>query len=173
MKRLLYIILMALATLSAGAVYRQDSVRLTYKLHGQTRRVAATFRRDDKGSVRMDWAIERNLKMWRGSYTMSPRAVETAPTMSFLMPEDGKQVQLPDNETFAILSKAAFTALRDLGEMQWNNTTYRLDSIQNGRLHATDIEEGAVISVLDDPEFPLITSMAGNPLEINWTAEIF
>lgn len=173
MKRFLYILLMALATLSAGAICRQDSVRLTYKLHGQTRRFAATFSHNDDGSVRMDWAIERNLKMWRGSYTMSPRAVETARTMSFLMPEDGRHVQLPDSETFAILSKTAFTALRDLGEMQWNNTTYRLDSIHNGIIQATDIEEGAVIKVLDDPDFPIITSMTDNPLEINWTAEIF
>ena len=155
-----------------AAECRQDSVKLTYKLHGQTRRFVAVFTHDESGAVRMDWAIERNLKMWRGSYTMTPRAVASAGSMSYLMPEDGNHVTLPDGETFAMLSRDALSSLRERGETKWGGTVYRADRRQDGRIYATDINEGARICVLDDPDFPLVLSMSDNPLEINWTAEI-
>lgn len=104
-----------MSALAVFAECRQDSVKLTYKLHGQTRRFAAVFTGTDGGGMRMDWSIVRNLKTWRGSYTMTPQAVKSASAMSFLMPEDGRHETLPDNETFAILSRKAFDDLRGTG----------------------------------------------------------
>lgn len=173
MKKIILIMLLCLAVGPAlMAECRRDSVKLTYKLHGQTRRFNAVFTREDNGSLRMDWAIERNLKMWRGSYTMTPAAVASAGAMSFLMPEDGNHVVLPDGETFAVLSRSAADSLRKNGTMRWGGTEYRLDAATDGCLYAVDINEGAKITILDDPDFPLVLSMADNPLEINWTAEI-
>ncbi len=173
MKR--YLILIAIAfvsVLSLSAECRRDSVKLTYKLHGQTRRFTAVFTHAGDGGIRMDWAIERNLKMWRGSYTMTAPAVASARSMSYLMPEDGRHVTLPDGETFAILSLEALEALKADGTADWAGTVYRLKEVKDGRVYASDTIEGAEICVLDDPAFPLVMSMAGNPLEINWTAEI-
>lgn len=172
MKKIILLILICAAAVPAlMAECRRDSVKLTYKLHGQTRRFNVVFTREDTGALRMDWAIERNLKMWRGSYTMTPAAVASATAMSYLMPEDGKHIVLPDGETFAVLSRDAFDALRRIGLMHWGGTDYRLTETKDGRLYAADINEGAQICVLDDPEFPLVLSMTDNPLEINWTAE--
>lgn len=170
MKRYIFLLIALFATFPVlTAECRCDSVRLTYKLHGQTRRFDVVFNRADDGSVRMDWAIERNLRMWRGSYTMLPAAVTSARKMSFLMPEDGNHAVLPADETFAIISLEGLEDLRR-GEMHWNNTVYRLDAARDGRLYATDTIEGARIEVLDRPDLPLIMSMSDNPLEINWTA---
>lgn len=170
MKRFILLILIALTALPAVvAECRCDSVRLTYKLHGQTRRFDMVFEHGDDGSIRVDWAIERNLRMWHGSYTMSPPAVSSARKISYIMPEDGNHIVLGDDETFAIISREALEDLRK-GQMLWASTVYRLDSAADGVLQATDTAEGASITVLDDPDFPLILSMSDNPLEINWTA---
>ncbi len=170
MKRFILLILIALTALPAVvAECRCDSVRLTYKLHGQTRRFDMVFEHGDDGSIRVDWAIERNLRMWHGSYTMSPPAVSSARKISYIMPEDGNHIVLGDDETFAIISREALEDLRK-GQMRWASTVYRLDSAADGVLQATDTAEGARITVLDDPAFPLILSMSDNPLEINWTA---
>lgn len=173
MKRYLILIIAALtAPLTVSAECRRDSVKLTYKLHGQTRRFTAVYTHGDDGSIRMDWAIERNLKMWRGSYTMSRRAVASACSMSYLMPEDGRHVTLPDGETFSILSRDALAALKKNGRAEWGGTVYELKEQNDGIVYATDIYEGAKIAVLDDEAFPLVMSMSENPLEIDWTAEI-
>jgi len=161
-----------MAVMSLSAECRRDSVKLTYKLHGQTRRFTAVFTHRDDGGIRMDWAIERNLKMWRGSYTMSPEAVDSAGCMSYLMPEDGRHAVLSDGETFALLSRRTLAALKSAGRAEWCGTVYCLKGVSDGLVYAYDTIEGAEISVLDDPEFPLVMSMAENPLEINWTAEI-
>lgn len=173
MKR--YIILIIAALTSAfvlSAECRRDSVKLTYKLHGQTRRFTAVYTHGDDGGIRMDWAIERNLKMWRGSYTMTPRAVASAHSMSYLMPEDGRHVTLPEGETFTILSRDALRRLKKNGRTDWSGTVYELTESKDGLLYAKDVNEGACISVLDDESFPLVVSMRENPLEIDWTAEI-
>lgn len=173
MKKSIFLLLTILfVALGAGAQEWNDSIRITYKLHGQTRRFNTVFRRLAGGGAEMSWEIERNLKMWRGTYTMTPHAVKEGNAMSFIMPEDGKHVTLPDNETFAILSQKAYNTLRDSGSMEWGGTTFRLDSIANERLYATDTIEGARITVLDNKGFPLVTSMQDNPLEINWTATL-
>ena len=173
MKRyFIFIVIAFVSVLSLSAECRRDSVKLTYKLHGQTRRFTAVFTHGADGGIRMDWAIERNLKMWRGSYTMTAAALASARSMSYLMPEDGRHVTLPDGETFALLSRAALEALKTDGTAEWAGTVYRLKEAKDGLVYAVDTIEGAEISVLDDADFPLVMSMAGNPLEINWTAEI-
>lgn len=161
-----------MAVLSLSAECRRDSVKLTYKLHGQTRRFTAVYTHGDDGSIRMDWAIERNMKMWRGSYTMTPRAVVSARAMSYLMPEDGRHVTLPDGETFSILSREALMRLKNDGHAEWGGTVYEMRELKDGLVYARDINEGAEIGIFDDDAFPLVMSMSGNPLEINWTAEI-
>lgn len=173
MKKLIVLIATVLFSISyASAQEWGDTIQLIYKLHGQTRRFNTVFTRLHDGGAKVSWDIERNLKIWRGSYTMSPKGIESGTYLSFLMPEDGNHIKLPENETFAILPYKAFKELKQVGSTMWNGTTFRLDSIGSKEIFATDINEGARITVLNNPEFPLITSMQENPLEINWTSAL-
>ncbi len=150
-----------------------DSVKITYRLHGQTRRFNTSFCRQADGSVVMSWDIVRNLKTWHGSYTMSPEAVGRGSSLSFLMPEDGNHVTLPPGETFAILSRLSLGELIKTGETTLNNLRWTRTSAPDDKtVTAVNRPSGATISVLNDTTFPLIISMQGNPLEINWTAHI-
>lgn len=159
-----------MAAVTASAQCRVDSVTIAYRLHGQKRVFDTTFTHRDDGSILLQWSIVRNLRTWHGSYTMSPQAVDKAALLSFLMPEDGSNVALGDNETFAIMPRKAYDDLVKTGRTHWNCTTYEVTSRTDRSIHARDTIEGAKITILDDPDFPLILSMQDNPLEIDWTA---
>lgn len=171
-----FIILLAntLATFSASPSCK---LLLEYKLHGQTRRFTMTFNRDDKKGMTIDWGIERNLKWWSGQYVMTPEAVKSANLISYLMPEDKNHIQLPDSETFAMISLDALEDLRKKGKMIYNNTEFIVsDSISESPLgklfHVSDIHEDTEMWVADNDTFPIIWEMKNNPLEINWKAKI-
>jgi hypothetical protein len=149
--------------------------RMTCFLHGQKRRfdIGLVPHGD---SLCLEWGIERNLRLWRGSYTMTPQAMETGTHLSFRMPEDGNRLILSNSETFMLLPAARYRELWDGGHVTFNGTEYRLlDSLEvacsRTLLHARDIHEGAEIWVLNKPELPLIWRMQDNPLEVDWTFE--
>ena len=150
-----------------------DSLLQTCRLHGQTRRFAWHFTQAGD-SLRLHWRIERNLRMWRGSYTMGPEALEEGRMLSFRMPEDGLHASLGLDETFAVLPRARLRELKQRGSMDFNATTWRLvDSLETALtrslLHVRDIHEGAQMWVLDHEPLPLIWRMQDNPLEIDWS----
>lgn len=149
-----------------------DSVLQTCRLHGQTRRFAWYFTRQGD-SLRLHWRIQRNLRMWRGSYTLLPDALENARMLSFRMPEDGLHVTLGADEVFGILPRARLRELKRLGITDFNATRWQLvDSLGTALtrtlLHARDIHEGAEIWVLDYEPLPLIWQLQDNPMEIDW-----
>ena len=156
-----------------GAAAITDTLLFSYKLHGQTRRFSVWF--DMPGdSLRMNWTIERNLKLWRGSYTMSPNALENAEMISSRMPEDGNHLTLADDELFNLLSRKAYDSIKSTGACRFNNTEFRmLDSdgiaLDYPLLHLKDVNEGMEMWVLDCPVMPIIWEMRDNPLELNWT----
>lgn len=165
------IILAAVAGGRAECPAQCDSVKIAYKLHGQTRRFNTSFCRNADGSITMSWDIVRNLKTWRGSYTMTAEAVAGGNALSFLMPEDGNHVTLPANETFALLSRRALAELDDAGHTTINGIRWTRESAKGAAtVTARDDKSGACMAVLNNPALPLITSMSGNPLEINWSA---
>lgn len=148
-----------------GRVVKEGTLR--YSLHGQTRRFAVTFA-EHGDSLTMHWSILRNLKMWHGSYTMTPSARQSATALSYEQPLDGNNITLPSSLTFAILSREALQQLHSKGKTTWCNTKFRLIEQSNGTLHLRDQAEGAEMWVLDDPSLPLIIRMINNPVEINW-----
>lgn len=159
---------------AAAPAEQGDTLRFVYKLHGQTRRFRYVFTPESDGAVTLHWGIERNLKWWRGSYRMSREAVENGNSLSFLMPEDGNDIELPDNETFAMISRRALRELRATGTMTYDGVRYELkgretDPVLGPVLRAVDAE-GAELTISDNDRLPLILSMARNPLEIDWTA---
>ena len=149
--------------------------RMTCFLHGQKRRFDIDLV-PHGDSLCVEWGIERNLRGWRGSYTMGPEALENAERLSFRMPEDGNRLILSGEETFVLMPRAGYRGLRDKGRTVFNGSEYRLlDSLEVAcsrmLLHARDIHEGAEIWVLNDPERPLVWRMEGNPLEVDWSFE--
>lgn len=166
--------------------------QFVYKLHGQTRKFRYEFVPEADGGVTLHWSIERNLKWWSGSYTMTPEAMERGSSLSFRMPEDGNHLVLADNETFVMISRAALRSLKATGTFRYDGVDYRLIPDVEGESSSRSVDsarnsieqtgaasmnllrvrdaEGAELLILDDPRLPLILSMQRNPLEINWTA---
>ena len=158
-----------------GSFLENPAYRMTCLLHGQRRRFDIDL--VQKGdSLRVEWGIERNLRGWRGSYTMGPESLESAGRLSLRMPEDGNRLVLDADETFMVLPRTRFQALRGKGRTLFNGTEYRLlDSLEvacsRTLLHAVDVNEGAEIWVLNDPSRPLVWRMKDNPLEVDWSFE--
>lgn len=172
------ILLIALVAATAAMNLRgeepADTLKFEYKLHGQTRRFKCVFTPTEAGGLKLGWGIERNLKWWSGSYTMTPGAVERGSAMSFLMPEDGNHVTLPADMTFAMISRSALAELRRNGRFTYDGVEYVAgpDSRESPRgqlIHAVDTLEGGQMWVLDRDDCPIVWEMRSNPLEINWT----
>ncbi len=150
-----------------------DTLQVAYKLHGQTRRFKFVYELQKDGGLTLHWSIVRNLKLWTGSYSMSPEAVKDGTAQSWLMPEDGNHITLPPGKTYGIISQSALSSLRQKGEFSYNGVVWRckatMDSSLGDAFEVENMEEGARMTVLDNPHLPLILSMADNPLEIDWT----
>jgi len=146
---------------------QQTRYLFTYKLHGQTRRfnVDITEKND---SLVLNYGIQRNLKYWQGSYTMTQKARKSAQSISYVQPLDNQHLTLPDNELFALISTDNLQQIKEKGACTLCNTPFKLIDSLNGQLHLIDTAEGAEIWVLDNPQLPLIMKMKNNPVEIDW-----
>lgn len=176
MKRTLiltFIFVTFMAFTSRGEALPGDTLQVAYKLHGQTRRFKFVYEPTADGGLTLHWSIVRNLKLWSGSYAMMPAAVNRATAQSYIMPEDGNHILLPPNETFGIISRSALEDLKDKGEFTYNNTLWRKSGVAETTLgnaiKVEDPEEGARMTILDNPILPLILTMQNNPLEIDWS----
>ncbi len=149
-----------------------DTLNVAYKLHGQTRRFKFVYEATTDGGLILHWSIVRNLKLWTGTYTMTPAAVKNGNAQSYIMPEDGNHITLPSNETFGIISLSALSELKKKGEFRYNGVLWKKTAITDTQLgKAYEVEdplEGASMTILDDDRLPLILQMNDNPLEINW-----
>ena len=146
-----------------------DTLQVAYRLHGQTRRFRFVYETAADGGLTLHWSIVRNLKLWTGSYAMSTQAVKDGTAQSWLMPEDGNHIALPANETFGIISRSALEDLKGKGEFVYNGVVWHGTRRSGDIIEVEDHEEGAKMTILDNPQFPLILSMRNNPLEINWS----
>ncbi|MDE5793098.1 MAG: hypothetical protein K2I08_00075, partial [Muribaculaceae bacterium] len=131
------------------------------------------FQPPPTAGITIHWRVVRNLKLWSGTYTMSPEAVKDGNAQSYIMPEDGNHIALPSNETFGIISRSALKDLKKNGKFLYNSVLWQktgdIDSPFGKAIQVEDPEEGAKMTILDNPDLPLILSMSDNPLEINWT----
>lgn len=146
------------------------TVRTTFFLHGQKRRFDMTYTAAPDGSVLLTWGIERNLRWWEGTYLMPASAVRSASGLCYIMPEDGNHITVPASELFCMLSRAQMDSLRATGSTLINGVRFTLDKESSGVARLTS-EEGAHIEVDTTGPLPLIISMTGNPLEIDWKME--
>lgn len=145
--------------------------RMTCSLHGQKRRFDVEYRAAADGSVLCSWTIERNLRLWHGTYLMPARAVASADGLAYVMPEDGNHVALPCSELFAMLSAAQLDEIHRTGATCINGVTFTVTGTDGDRIRLRS-DEDARIEVLDNPALPLVLSMADNPLEIDWETKL-
>lgn len=177
MKRLIIAVFLIAPSIGLGLkaeVMPCDTVNVAYRLHGQTRRFRFVYEPDADGGLTLHWSIMRNLKLWAGTYTMPPLAVDEGSALSWLMPEDGNHITLRPYETFAIISRKALAELKEKGEFTYNGVKWvkqaPVETLLGKAVMVKDHEEGAVMTILDNPDLPLIVSMSDNPLEIDWKA---
>jgi putative alpha-1,2-mannosidase len=142
----------------------------TFSLHGQTRRFSVNLEKKG-GNLVFDWGIERNLKWWTGTYTMTANALENARQLCYVQPLNGQHLSL-ETETFGVLSRAAWREIKKNGKCLYNRVEYQLVSQEDGKLFLRDSQEKSEMVVADDEELPIIWSMQNNPVEINWKVDL-
>ena len=161
----------AVAYIKAGT-----KIEERFSLYGQTVPISITVN-TLTDSVLLNWTI-RGLSS--GSYQISAAGFEKGTKINFVQPVPLSVVKLGPDETFAIISKAAFKTLKRMRKMVYNNTTYVLKDDNKEKpftiggqeldvLHVTGMEEAGDLWILNNPEFPLICQFKNNPLGIDFT----
>lgn len=178
MKRILIFLLLAGQALilkaQQNAVVKQGSViGYNLKLHGQTVAMALTVTRLSD-SVILDWKIRNSAT---GRYIILPAAVNKAGKLNFVQPEPNTTVILP-SQTFFFISRQAFNDLVKRKSYRYDNTIYDLKGdgkpemlTVGGKvinvLHVAARNETTEFWILNNPDFPLLCRIAGNPLGID------
>lgn len=178
MNKPLILLLLVLQALSLkaqqNAVVKQGSVvGYNLKLHGQTVAMALTLNRLSD-SVVLDWKIRNSAT---GRYILLPAAVSKASKLNFVQPEPNTTVTLP-NQTFFFISKQAFNDLVKHKSYRYDNTIYdlkgdeKVETVTVGGkvisvLHVAARNENTEFWILNNPDFPLICRITGNPLGVD------
>ncbi len=184
MKKLMVLFLLGLIARQSEAQQAQTvpvikagtKIEERFSLYGQTVPISITVNALTD-SVLLNWTI-RGLSS--GSYQISAAGFEKGTRINFVQPVPLSVVKLGPEETFAIISKAAFRALKKTRKLMYNNTTYVLKENNKEKpftigsqeldvLHVTGVEEAGDLWILNDPEFPLICQFKNNPLGIDFT----
>jgi len=182
MKKIIYPCLLTLVFLQAVAKQAippiKAGTKLEYRffLYGQTVPLNLTIK-SMVDTVQLDW----NLRGYTsGSYLITASGFRQGKKLSFIQPAPQTVLRLADDETFALISKAAFADLKRNKRFIYNNTTYVLKSDSKDKpfmlggekvdvWHVTGVEEEGDLWILNNPDFPLICQMEANPLGINFT----
>lgn len=180
MRKIIYVFLFSLICLRSAAqqlpvpvIKAGTQIDYKYNLYGQSAVISMKVR-SVSDSIVLDW----NMRGYAyGSYLVSAAGFENGTKINFLQPAPLKQLVLAADETFAVISKAAFKALKKDKRFIYNNTTYILkdgEPFKSGDqdldvIHVTGLEEAGDMWILNDPDFPLICQFRNNPLGINFT----
>lgn len=167
--------------LLCGIAIAQTTVmdgKLVFTMHQQTRRyeVKITEQRD---SIWLNWKIYHNFRWQEGKYAMSQKSLEYGNALSWLQPIDGKSEILPENETFAFISRQAWRDLHNKGWFIYNQTTYRLNTQNPQKYEFRGAQLLPVVAeidptqmwIVDNENLPFIVRLSNNPLGIDWIAE--
>jgi len=178
-RRLVCLFILGLLSFLASAQQPSPPIKagtkIDYKffLYGQTVPVTLTIKSmmDD---VVLDWYIRGGV----GSYLIPAAAFENGTRLNFIQPAQNTVIKLGAEETFALISKSAFSTLKKDKKLVYNNTTYILreneplfqaGGLQLDVLHVVGQEESGDLWILNNPDFPLICQVSNNPLGINFS----
>jgi hypothetical protein len=173
-------LLLALISLTAYSqkvmpVIKQGTViNYTFHLHGQQSAFAIEVK-SITDTLALRWTI-RNLA--GGVYLISPAGWNQGSKMNFAQPVPNTAVKLSPDQTFCMISKSAFKDLLEKHQFTYDNTVYDLkeDAAQNtvmlenqpvDVLHVTAENETTELWILNNPNFPFICQIKGNPLGID------
>ena len=168
-----------LVSLKAGTKLPLTRAKITFELHRQYRVFDVAFV-EKNDSLILSWSITQDLRQLNGSYTMTQKSRLHATQLCYVQPNDHQHLTLPGSQAFCMASADIINALReessDTKQVIFNKTWFTLlDCDEKFRgfplFHLKDYEEGAEMWILDNPKFPLIVKMLGNPVEINWPIE--
>ena len=144
----------------------------SFELHGQHVPFDLTLK-SMTDTLTLGWRIRGYVA---GTYKVTPSSLMNADKLNFSQPAPNATVVLPADETFLMLSKKAFSALISSQQYFYDNTVYELikgdNLLKTGDLtlktvHVKAQDEATELWILNNPDFPLICQIKGNPLGIN------
>jgi hypothetical protein len=180
LRTFLLLSLAALCSISARAQAPKPTVGVgttfsyNFELHGQHAPFELTIA-SATDTLKLRWRI-RNLA--GGVYAVSPTAWQQANALHVAQPVPGPPVRLPDNQTFLMLSKSAYTTLLAQHRFVYNNTVYDLRDdlgahplLLGGQpldvLHVVAQGDATELWILRNAAFPIVCQMAHSPLGVN------
>jgi len=183
MKKLTCVLLLAMANLAASAqkivpvIKQGTAINYNFKLHDQQSGLELVVKKL-ADTVILNWRLRG---FAGGNYVIVPAAFQRADKLSFTQPVPNQNVVLPADQTlFCIISKNAFNNLIKNHSYVYDNTTYDLKddadqdplTTSDGQLdvlHVVARDETTELWILNNPDFPLICKIKGNPLGIDFT----
>lgn len=149
-----------------------STVTADFNLRTQHRVFTIHFESTDEGLC-LHWALPREGKVHRGSFAMNREALQHGRKLCYTMPTEGETIICSDKELFCMLSADALREVRSNGTCHFCHTTLQLKGDANASLlHLQDPDEGYELWVNNNLELPLIVSMKGNPVEIDWSMKL-
>jgi hypothetical protein len=107
----------------------------------------------------------------QGTYQFTAAGFESGTKMKIKEPADGV-TKLKDDETIMVISKKSFAGLVKDQTMVFNGATftvkpltapYKINDLEADVVHAVSANGKVEIWVLNNPEFPLLCKLSGNP----------
>jgi hypothetical protein len=170
MKRVICLLILGLAFVRGyGQIKQGSTFNYTFTLHEQTIPMELTVLHYTDTLV-LGWRI-RGLA--GGSYTMLPSALQHGVKMNFVQPSPDANIQLGPNETFCMISVDAFKKLVKEHQFVYDNTVYDFKDTEKEWLHVVARDESTELWIMNNPAFPLVCKIKGNPLGIDCSLNSF
>ena len=129
-----------------------------------------------KDPFSMEWSVDG---YGDGTFEMSNKALESATQMYSQTPGLGL-TKLADNETFGLISRAAYKAFIDTKTLTYNGLKFKTKTSGSNplKIGGKEIDLSHLVSedgrielwVLNNPDFPLLLQSTGLPIDIAMTA---
>lgn len=182
MKKIICAALSAATILTANAqktvpvIKPGTTIKYQFTLHEQSASFDIKIKHIED-TLSFNWSIKG---LASGTYSITPEALKNANKLNFAQPVANKDVVLPDDQTFLMISQAAFNDLLQKHAFVYDSTQYDLkdDADQNpilfkgqqlNVLHVVAKDETTQFWILNSAAFPLICQIKGNPLGIDVT----
>ena len=128
------------------------------------------------GPVTMLWTVDG---YGDGAFVMSSKALESASKMYVTTQPATGETKLGDDETFGLISKAAFKTLTDTKTLTYGGIKFKLktpatlvkiDGKEIDVIHILSEEGKLELWILNNPNLPLLVQSSGFPTDILITA---
>lgn len=177
-------ILFALFTLVSLSAISQEKLnpvvkqgtKFNYIVHtgGQDYNFSASLDSIAPGYVKMGWTIEG---LGSGGWIMKKNSLEKATHAFWDQPMAGSDVDLADDQTVLLLSKLQWQSLQAEKKIAFDDQTFLVktptdEQVQklNGKILdqvLLEAENGYRIWVLNNPSFPMVLRIQGNPRDVD------